>query len=82
MNLGSLTFPPTKSVQAPDRWPSVCGKPGCTHMQCLNIRHQNALRCCACRELILPGAQLYILKRGEFGSVEKQMCVPCFEAKR
>ncbi len=74
-------FPPVKSVQAPDRWPSVCGAGACSHIACLNIRLSNATPCCDCGARIPAGETLYILERGEFGSVKRHRCAACHETR-
>lgn len=60
-------------------YPSICGKPDCAHLQCLAIRHQNALPCDVCHQLIAPGEDLYVLARA-FGTITRQMHKHCAEA--
>lgn len=76
-----IVSPAIRSVQPPEMWPSICGRRDCAHIQCINIRIQNHLKCLRCRRSIPAGADVYIVERGEFGSVTKQICATCFEAR-
>jgi hypothetical protein len=78
MRTATLVSPPVRSTVPGIS--HICFR-ACFHMHCLNARHQQALPCRVCGQVPPIGATVYITRRGEFMSVEEQLCAACYERR-
>lgn len=74
--MATIAVIPLKSIMPGTE--HLCWRP-CTHIACLNIRAQSRVPCSRCGVIPATGTPIYILARGEFGAVAKQMHARCYE---